>query len=58
MILFGWRALGAMFVVMLSAACAAFIWRSVGARGHQLRYAHTVWLGFEVLYGAHPAHKY
>jgi hypothetical protein len=20
--------------------------------------AHSVWLGFEILYGAHPAHKY
>jgi electron transport complex protein RnfD len=56
-ILFGWRALGAMFVVMLSAACAAFIWRSVGARGHQLRYAHTVWLA-ALLALTLPAHLF
>jgi Na+-translocating ferredoxin:NAD+ oxidoreductase RnfD subunit len=43
-ILFGWRALGAMVVVMLATLGAVFIWRSVGARGHQLRYAHCAWL--------------
>jgi electron transport complex protein RnfD len=56
-ILFGWRALGAMLVVMLSAAGAVFVWRNVGSRGHQLRYGHCVWLAALVALTL-PAHLF
>lgn len=42
--LYGWRALVLVGIVVGSAAAATFVWRRIGARGRQLRYAHTLWL--------------
>jgi electron transport complex protein RnfD len=43
-LLFGWRAIGAILVVMLSAVAALLAWRRVGSRGEQIRVDHCLWL--------------
>lgn len=43
-LLFGWRAIGAILVVMFSSIAALLIWRKVGSRGEQLRVDHCLWL--------------
>ncbi len=44
LMLYGWRAMGSMAIVCLSAGFAAFIWRHIGMRGPQVRYGHALWL--------------
>lgn len=44
LLLFGWRALGVMAVVMLSALAATQAWRRIGSRGAQLDPMNAVWL--------------
>ncbi len=43
-LLFGWRAIGAILLVMLSAVAALLAWRRVGSRGEQIRVDHCLWL--------------
>jgi Na+-translocating ferredoxin:NAD+ oxidoreductase RnfD subunit len=43
LLVFGWRALGALTVVAASTLCATFVWRRIGARGWPLRYDHALW---------------
>src|SRR4051794_6830241 len=42
--MYGWRACLAIVAVLASAACGLFVWRRIGLRGGQLRYAHVLWL--------------
>lgn len=42
--LYGWRALIVVGGVLGSTLAAVAIWRRIGTRGHQLRYAHAAWL--------------
>ncbi|HSV12818.1 MAG TPA: RnfABCDGE type electron transport complex subunit D [Tepidisphaeraceae bacterium] len=44
LVMYGWRAALAMIAVLVSAAGAIFVWRRIGLRGGQLRYAHVLWL--------------
>lgn len=44
LLLFGWRALGVMFVVVMSALAATAAWRRIGSRGAQLDPMHAIWL--------------
>lgn len=53
-LIFGWRAVGAVLVVLVSARISAAIWRRIGRRGWQLRYSHVVYLA-GVLAAALPA---
>jgi Na+-translocating ferredoxin:NAD+ oxidoreductase RnfD subunit len=43
-LLFGWRAIGAIGLVMTSAVVALLVWRKIGVRGRQLRFEHSLWL--------------
>jgi electron transport complex protein RnfD len=43
-LLFGWRAVGAILVVMFSSMVGLLMWRKVGSRGEQLRLDHCLWL--------------
>src|SRR3954468_19718650 len=43
-LLFGWRAVGAIGLVMVSAVAALLVWRNIGTRGKQLRFEHSLWL--------------
>lgn len=55
LLLFGWRAL-AMLLLMLPVSIAAFmIWRRIGSRGRQLHLSHTLWLTL-LLWLMLPAH--
>lgn len=45
LLLFGWRALGAICMIELSALVGTYAWKRVGARGGQLRYDQALWLG-------------
>jgi Na+-translocating ferredoxin:NAD+ oxidoreductase RnfD subunit len=42
--LYGWRALASILLVCGSAALGIAAWRRIGPRGHQLSYAHGLWL--------------
>src|SRR5436190_9961355 len=42
-LLFGWRAVMVVVVVVASAAVGVAAWRRVGAAGRQLRMSHVVW---------------
>src|SRR3954464_4474388 len=44
LLLYGWRGLVSIFVVLASAAFAVLVWRRIGARGGQLKYSHSLWL--------------
>jgi Na+-translocating ferredoxin:NAD+ oxidoreductase RnfD subunit len=46
LLFYGWRAVLAVGLVVLSAAAALRVWRHVGLRGGQLRYSHVLWLAF------------
>jgi Na+-translocating ferredoxin:NAD+ oxidoreductase RnfD subunit len=54
-LLFGWRALAMLVVVLCTAAAAALLWRKVGARGRQLHLPHVLWLA-ALLWLMLPAH--
>jgi electron transport complex protein RnfD len=43
LLLFGWRALGAVLVICITTVGATFVWRRIGSRGAQLRYDHALW---------------
>ncbi len=43
-LLFGWRALGLIAVVVGCAAIAIRFWKRIGLRGAQLRYSHGLWM--------------
>ena len=62
LLFFGWRALGAIVVVMLSSIAAIFVWRKIGSRGAHLRYDHGLWMSLLLslilpahLFGGDPA---
>ena len=44
LLLFGWRATIVVSVVLVSALCAAAVWRRIGARGQPLRLSQAAWL--------------
>ncbi len=44
LMMYGWRSGLTVAAVMLPAAGALFVWRKIGLRGGQLRYAHVMWL--------------
>jgi electron transport complex protein RnfD len=43
-IFFGWRALGAVVLVLVGATGATLVWQRIGSRGAQLRHDHVMWL--------------
>lgn len=45
MLLFGWRALFSVAILLLSTFGAAVIWRQIGWRGRMIRYSHCLWMG-------------
>jgi Na+-translocating ferredoxin:NAD+ oxidoreductase RnfD subunit len=53
--LYGWRALLTICIVLSASAGALAMWRHIGRRGEQLRYAHTLWLAL-LLALTLPAH--
>jgi Na+-translocating ferredoxin:NAD+ oxidoreductase RnfD subunit len=55
--LFGWRALGVIAVVMGSAALVLPLWRRIGPHGRQMRWSHTLWLAL-LLSLMLPAHLF
>ena len=55
LLLYGWRGMVVIAVVVASAAAAALVWRQVGRRGRDLSVAHTMWLAL-LLALALPAH--
>lgn len=54
-LVYGWRAVGAIAIVCASTLLAALVWRRVGRRGHQLRLDHALWLSL-ILSLMLPAH--
>ncbi|HMB96181.1 MAG TPA: RnfABCDGE type electron transport complex subunit D [Tepidisphaeraceae bacterium] len=54
---FGWRALGAIIVVVFFSAAAIFVWRKIGTRGAHLRYDHALWMSL-LLALMLPGHLY
>lgn len=57
LLVFGWRALGCVLVVLISTALAMFFWKRAGPRGAQLRYDHGLWLAL-LLSLALPPHLF
>jgi Na+-translocating ferredoxin:NAD+ oxidoreductase RnfD subunit len=57
LLVFGWRAFGAMVVVMGSALAAAAVWKRIGKRGAQVNLAHVTWLSL-LLSMMLPAHLF
>jgi Na+-translocating ferredoxin:NAD+ oxidoreductase RnfD subunit len=57
LMLYGWRALGALLLVVGSAAFAVLLWRRVGRRGCQVRYDQSLWLAL-LLGLTLPAHLF
>jgi Na+-translocating ferredoxin:NAD+ oxidoreductase RnfD subunit len=55
LLLFGWRALLMLLVILPVTFAALAIWRRIGARGRQLHTAHTLWLAV-LLWMMLPAH--
>lgn len=56
-VLFGWRAIGSVALVVLGAVGATAAWKRIGLRGHQLRYGHAIWLSL-ILALTLPAHLF
>jgi Na+-translocating ferredoxin:NAD+ oxidoreductase RnfD subunit len=54
-LLFGWRALGMLAVILTTAAAVTVVWRNIGARGRQLHIPHVLWLA-TLLWLMLPAH--
>jgi Na+-translocating ferredoxin:NAD+ oxidoreductase RnfD subunit len=57
LMVYGWRALGALLLVVGGAAFAVFLWRRVGRRGCQVRYDQSLWLAL-LLGLTLPAHLF
>jgi Na+-translocating ferredoxin:NAD+ oxidoreductase RnfD subunit len=57
LLVYGWRALGAIAVVVLASASGVWAWQRIGSRGAQLRYDHAMWMGL-LLAMALPAHLF
>lgn len=55
LMLYGWRAAVAIFIVVFSAAISAAVWRRIGMRGARVRYDQVVWLSL-LLALTLPAH--
>lgn len=55
LLLYSWRALSVILVVLGSTAAAIYIWRRIGSRGRQVRYDQGMWLGL-LLAMTLPAH--
>jgi hypothetical protein len=55
LLLYGYRAALAMFLVGLGTASGVVIWRRIGSRGRQLSYPHALWLSL-LLAMMLPAH--
>jgi Na+-translocating ferredoxin:NAD+ oxidoreductase RnfD subunit len=55
LVMYGWRAGVTVAAVMIPAMLTLFLWRRVGLRGGQLRYAHMLWLSL-LLALTLPAH--
>jgi Na+-translocating ferredoxin:NAD+ oxidoreductase RnfD subunit len=55
LLLYGWRALAMLIVILPTALLAMAAWRRIGARGRQLHTAHTLWLTV-LLWLMLPAH--
>src|SRR5262245_50106254 len=56
-LLYGWRAVGAVALVIFSAGTTLLAWRRVGSRGVQLRLDHCIWLSI-LLALTLPAHLF
>jgi Na+-translocating ferredoxin:NAD+ oxidoreductase RnfD subunit len=54
-LLFGWRALAMLAVILPVAVAATLIWRKIGPRGRQLHVPHVMWLA-TLLWLMLPAH--
>ena len=54
-LIFGWRAVVSVMMVLGTTMAAGVIWRRVGVRGHALRPAQLMWLGL-VIALMMPAH--
>jgi len=57
LMVYGWRALGALLLLVGSAEFAVFLWRRVGRRGRQVRYDQSLWLAL-LLGLSLPAHLF
>src|SRR5450432_3406125 len=44
-LIFGWRAVVAVMIVVTTTVLTGLIWRRIGTRGHPLRPAQLLWLG-------------
>ena len=55
LLFYGWRALGAIVLVIVGTGVGAAIWRNIGSRGTNLRYSHALWLGLLLAFTL-PAH--
>jgi Na+-translocating ferredoxin:NAD+ oxidoreductase RnfD subunit len=55
LMLYGWRAAGAIFVLLSAALLSAAVWRRIGLRGPRVRYDQVVWLAL-LLALTLPAH--
>src|SRR5262252_5542641 len=54
-VLYGWRAMLSVAIVIASTAAAIAVWRRIGQRGNQLSYSHGLWLAL-LLSLTLPAH--
>ncbi len=43
-LLFGWRAIGAIAIVLISAIVSGLVWRTIGARGHRMHISQVAWM--------------
>lgn len=53
--LYGWRALAMLLVILPTVLASLLVWRRVGSRGRQLHIAHGLWMGM-LLWLMLPAH--
>jgi Na+-translocating ferredoxin:NAD+ oxidoreductase RnfD subunit len=44
LMLYGWRAMGSIAVILTTTTVAIAVWRRIGSRGEQLHYGHCLWL--------------
>src|SRR4051812_4764019 len=42
--IFGWRAVGVMLMVLITSIGAAAVWKRIGRRGAGINYSHVIWL--------------